>query len=85
MQYRYRDERTRRVFEDDKACTRKYGHQALKNHDRLLNEITDYSTLAELLRLGKADPGKWHVLDGRNGGVDGRPDWQCGSERLLST
>ena len=71
MQYRYKDERTRSVFEDDKVFAKKYGHKALKNRDRRLAEIANYSTLAELLRLGKAGPGRWHVLDGRNGGIGG--------------
>ena len=70
MQYSYKDERTRKLFEDDRLFSKKYNQKGLKNRDRRLNEIASYSNVAELLRLGKSCPGNWHVLDDRNGGVD---------------
>ena len=42
----------------------------MKKRDRRLNEIASYENVAELFRLGRNGPGRWHVLDGRNGGKD---------------
>lgn len=71
MDYRYKDERTRQLFENDREFKKLYGAAALKKRDRRLNEIANYDNVAELLRLGSNGPGRWHVLDDRNGGVDG--------------
>ncbi|MCT1563181.1 hypothetical protein QZG57_09755 [Corynebacterium glucuronolyticum] len=70
MIYRYKDERTRRLFEDDREFQKNYGVKALKNRDRRLNEIASYENVADLLRVGSGGPGRWHVLDGRKGGSD---------------
>ncbi|MGP6174076.1 hypothetical protein [Corynebacterium sp. A21] len=70
MEYRYADERTRALFEDDRLFTKRFGKSATKKRDRRLNEIANYDNVAELLRLGAQGPGRWHVLDGRDGGID---------------
>lgn len=68
MQYRYKDGRTRKFFEDDRTFKKLYGEKGLKNRDRRLNEITNYKDVAELLSIGKSGPGNWHTLDNRDGG-----------------
>lgn len=70
MDYRYKDERTRKLFEEDRVFKKYYGAQAVKKRDRRLNELASYDNVAELLRLGGSGPGRWHVLDNRDGGVD---------------
>lgn len=70
MDYEYRDERTRKLFEDDREFGKRYGERGLKNRDLRLNEIANSTDAAELLRLGKRGPGNWHVLDNRHGGSD---------------
>lgn len=70
MRYTYKDTRTQKLFENDNDFARKYGHPACKRRDRRLSEIASYDNLAELLRLGQNGPGRWHVLDNRDGGKD---------------
>lgn len=69
MEYGYKDERTRRLFEDDREFRKNYGVRGLRNRDRRLNEISSYEDVAEMLRVGSGGPGRWHVLDGRRGGA----------------
>lgn len=69
MKYLYRDERTRALFENDRKFLKAFGAAALKRRDRRLNELANYDNVAELLRLGGSGPGRWHLLDDRNGGV----------------
>lgn len=68
MRYVYKDERTRDLFEDDRKFRARYGLPSLKKRDLRLGELAAFETVAELLALGSSGMGRWHVLDGRDGG-----------------